>query len=182
MLFRSQRPRLTVRSVTMDVSPLLYSLQTHFTSISPPLGGRPPGRQQLCSTVAERAPEQQPVTHTHQHARTHTHTRRHTHTHTLAHTHTHNHAHTHTQARTQTHPPTKSHACTIQQTSIHLHTRSLSAPSVSLQHQFLSEALQWRAQTDPDHVLYVLLNAKVTPPPTHTHKHTHTVCPHGIHT
>lgn len=29
------------------------------------------------------------------------------------------------------------------------------------QHQFLSEALQWRAQTDPDHVLYVLLNAKV---------------------
>uniref|UniRef100_A0A8C4DRS0 Disco-interacting protein 2 homolog Ba n=1 Tax=Dicentrarchus labrax TaxID=13489 RepID=A0A8C4DRS0_DICLA len=25
---------------------------------------------------------------------------------------------------------------------------------------FLSEALQWRAQTDPDHVLYVLLNAK----------------------
>ncbi|KTG42587.1 hypothetical protein cypCar_00003249 [Cyprinus carpio] len=29
-----------------------------------------------------------------------------------------------------------------------------------LQHQFLSEALQWRAQTDPDHVLYMLLNAK----------------------
>lgn len=29
------------------------------------------------------------------------------------------------------------------------------------QHQFLSEALQWRAQTDPDHILYVLLNAKV---------------------
>ncbi|KTF73862.1 hypothetical protein cypCar_00045643, partial [Cyprinus carpio] len=28
------------------------------------------------------------------------------------------------------------------------------------QHQFLSEALQWRAQTDPDHVLYMLLNAK----------------------
>uniref|UniRef100_A0AAR2JYM6 DMAP1-binding domain-containing protein n=1 Tax=Pygocentrus nattereri TaxID=42514 RepID=A0AAR2JYM6_PYGNA len=27
-------------------------------------------------------------------------------------------------------------------------------------HQFLTEALQWRAQTDPDHVLYVLLNAK----------------------
>uniref|UniRef100_A0A3Q3M265 Disco-interacting protein 2 homolog Ba n=1 Tax=Mastacembelus armatus TaxID=205130 RepID=A0A3Q3M265_9TELE len=27
-------------------------------------------------------------------------------------------------------------------------------------HQFLSEALQWRAQTDPDHILYVLLNAK----------------------
>ncbi|KAK6308473.1 hypothetical protein J4Q44_G00217440 [Coregonus suidteri] len=27
-------------------------------------------------------------------------------------------------------------------------------------HQFLSEALQWRAQSDPDHVLYVLLNAK----------------------
>uniref|UniRef100_A0A669DSR0 Disco-interacting protein 2 homolog Ba n=1 Tax=Oreochromis niloticus TaxID=8128 RepID=A0A669DSR0_ORENI len=27
-------------------------------------------------------------------------------------------------------------------------------------HQFLSEALQWRAQMDPDHVLYVLLNAK----------------------
>uniref|UniRef100_A0A672KW28 Disco-interacting protein 2 homolog B-A n=1 Tax=Sinocyclocheilus grahami TaxID=75366 RepID=A0A672KW28_SINGR len=27
-------------------------------------------------------------------------------------------------------------------------------------HQFLSEALQWRAQTDPDHVLYLLLNAK----------------------
>ncbi|XP_031700491.1 disco-interacting protein 2 homolog B-A isoform X3 [Anarrhichthys ocellatus] len=27
-------------------------------------------------------------------------------------------------------------------------------------HQFLSEALQWRAQTDPDHVLYVLLNSK----------------------
>ncbi len=31
-----------------------------------------------------------------------------------------------------------------------------------LQHQFLSEALQWRAQTDPDHVLYMLLNSKVT--------------------
>uniref|UniRef100_A0A8D3DLP0 Disco-interacting protein 2 homolog Bb n=1 Tax=Scophthalmus maximus TaxID=52904 RepID=A0A8D3DLP0_SCOMX len=28
-------------------------------------------------------------------------------------------------------------------------------------HQYLTEALQWRAQTDPDHVLYVLLNAKV---------------------
>uniref|UniRef100_A0A672SYC7 Disco-interacting protein 2 homolog B-A-like n=1 Tax=Sinocyclocheilus grahami TaxID=75366 RepID=A0A672SYC7_SINGR len=27
-------------------------------------------------------------------------------------------------------------------------------------HQFLTEALQWRAQTDPDHTLYVLLNAK----------------------
>uniref|UniRef100_A0A674BUV2 Disco-interacting protein 2 homolog Ba n=1 Tax=Salmo trutta TaxID=8032 RepID=A0A674BUV2_SALTR len=30
----------------------------------------------------------------------------------------------------------------------------------TMMHQFLSEALQWRAQTDPDHVLYVLLNAK----------------------
>uniref|UniRef100_A0A7N5ZPW0 DMAP1-binding domain-containing protein n=1 Tax=Anabas testudineus TaxID=64144 RepID=A0A7N5ZPW0_ANATE len=28
-------------------------------------------------------------------------------------------------------------------------------------HQYLTEALQWRAQTDADHVLYVLLNAKV---------------------
>ncbi|KAJ8259307.1 hypothetical protein COCON_G00183190 [Conger conger] len=28
------------------------------------------------------------------------------------------------------------------------------------QHQYLAEALQWRASTDPDHVLYVLLNAK----------------------
>uniref|UniRef100_A0A3Q1I9V5 DMAP1-binding domain-containing protein n=1 Tax=Anabas testudineus TaxID=64144 RepID=A0A3Q1I9V5_ANATE len=27
-------------------------------------------------------------------------------------------------------------------------------------HQYLTEALQWRAQTDADHVLYVLLNAK----------------------
>uniref|UniRef100_A0A673CD97 Disco-interacting protein 2 homolog Bb n=1 Tax=Sphaeramia orbicularis TaxID=375764 RepID=A0A673CD97_9TELE len=27
-------------------------------------------------------------------------------------------------------------------------------------HQYLTEALHWRAQTDPDHVLYVLLNAK----------------------
>ncbi|XP_018615989.1 disco-interacting protein 2 homolog B-A-like isoform X3 [Scleropages formosus] len=27
-------------------------------------------------------------------------------------------------------------------------------------HQFLTEALQWRAQTDPDHTLFVLLNAK----------------------
>uniref|UniRef100_A0A3Q3FWQ9 Disco-interacting protein 2 homolog Bb n=1 Tax=Labrus bergylta TaxID=56723 RepID=A0A3Q3FWQ9_9LABR len=27
-------------------------------------------------------------------------------------------------------------------------------------HQYLSEALHWRAQTDPDHVLFVLLNAK----------------------
>ncbi|KAG5274410.1 hypothetical protein AALO_G00135840 [Alosa alosa] len=32
----------------------------------------------------------------------------------------------------------------------------------TMMHQFLSEALQWRAQTDPDHVLYVLLNAKGT--------------------
>uniref|UniRef100_A0A8C7T5T5 DMAP1-binding domain-containing protein n=1 Tax=Oncorhynchus mykiss TaxID=8022 RepID=A0A8C7T5T5_ONCMY len=30
----------------------------------------------------------------------------------------------------------------------------------TMMHQFLSEALQWRAQSDPDHVLYVLLNAK----------------------
>uniref|UniRef100_A0A8B9LSK4 Disco-interacting protein 2 homolog Ba n=1 Tax=Astyanax mexicanus TaxID=7994 RepID=A0A8B9LSK4_ASTMX len=30
-----------------------------------------------------------------------------------------------------------------------------------LKHQFLSEALQWRAQSDPDHVLYMILNAKV---------------------
>lgn len=37
------------------------------------------------------------------------------------------------------------------------------------QHQFLSEALQWRAQTDPDHILYVLLNAKVGLPHNHTH-------------
>uniref|UniRef100_A0A8C9V4R7 Disco-interacting protein 2 homolog Bb n=1 Tax=Scleropages formosus TaxID=113540 RepID=A0A8C9V4R7_SCLFO len=29
-------------------------------------------------------------------------------------------------------------------------------------HQFLTEALQWRAQTDPDHTLFVLLNAKGT--------------------
>uniref|UniRef100_A0A3B3ZPS7 Uncharacterized protein n=1 Tax=Periophthalmus magnuspinnatus TaxID=409849 RepID=A0A3B3ZPS7_9GOBI len=27
-------------------------------------------------------------------------------------------------------------------------------------HQYLAEALQWRAQSDPDHVLFVLLNAK----------------------
>lgn len=32
---------------------------------------------------------------------------------------------------------------------------------ILLQHQYLTEALQWRAQTDADHVLYVLLNAKV---------------------
>lgn len=31
----------------------------------------------------------------------------------------------------------------------------------SPQHQYLTEALHWRAQTDPDHVLFVLLNAKV---------------------
>nr|XP_021329789.1 disco-interacting protein 2 homolog B-A isoform X3 [Danio rerio] len=30
----------------------------------------------------------------------------------------------------------------------------------TMMHQFLTEALQWRAQTDPDHTLYVLLNAK----------------------
>ncbi len=41
------------------------------------------------------------------------------------------------------------------------------------QHQFLSEALQWRAQTDPDHVLYVLLNAKVDK--THTCAHTNLI-------
>uniref|UniRef100_A0AAR2J9Z2 DMAP1-binding domain-containing protein n=1 Tax=Pygocentrus nattereri TaxID=42514 RepID=A0AAR2J9Z2_PYGNA len=29
-----------------------------------------------------------------------------------------------------------------------------------LSRKFLSEALQWRAQSDPDHVLYILLNAK----------------------
>lgn len=34
-------------------------------------------------------------------------------------------------------------------------------PSPSPQHQYLTEALHWRAQTDPDHVLFVLLNAKV---------------------
>uniref|UniRef100_A0A665WPQ2 Disco-interacting protein 2 homolog B-A-like n=1 Tax=Echeneis naucrates TaxID=173247 RepID=A0A665WPQ2_ECHNA len=31
---------------------------------------------------------------------------------------------------------------------------------ISTFHQYLTEALHWRAQTDPDHVLYVLLNAK----------------------
>lgn len=30
-----------------------------------------------------------------------------------------------------------------------------------LQHQFLAEILQWRAQATPDHVLFMLLNAKV---------------------
>lgn len=40
------------------------------------------------------------------------------------------------------------------------------------QHQFLSEALQWRAQTDPDHVLYVLVNAKVH---TCTQPHSHSI-------
>lgn len=34
-------------------------------------------------------------------------------------------------------------------------------PSSSPQHQYLTEALHWRAQTDADHVLFVLLNAKV---------------------
>lgn len=38
---------------------------------------------------------------------------------------------------------------------------SLCVPSCSPQHQYLTEALHWRAQTDPDHVLFVLLNAKV---------------------
>lgn len=38
---------------------------------------------------------------------------------------------------------------------------SLCHPSTSPQHQYLTEALHWRAQTDPDHVLFVLLNAKV---------------------
>uniref|UniRef100_A0A8C4IU97 Disco-interacting protein 2 homolog Bb n=1 Tax=Dicentrarchus labrax TaxID=13489 RepID=A0A8C4IU97_DICLA len=30
----------------------------------------------------------------------------------------------------------------------------------TVMHQYLTEALHWRAQTDPDHVLFVLLNAK----------------------
>ncbi|TMS19798.1 Disco-interacting protein 2-like protein B-A [Larimichthys crocea] len=30
----------------------------------------------------------------------------------------------------------------------------------TVMHQYLAEALHWRAQTDPDHVLFVLLNAK----------------------
>ena len=34
-----------------------------------------------------------------------------------------------------------------------------------LQFLFLSEVLQWRAQTTPDHVLYTLLSSRVT---THT--------------
>uniref|UniRef100_A0A8D0ALU3 Disco-interacting protein 2 homolog Bb n=1 Tax=Sander lucioperca TaxID=283035 RepID=A0A8D0ALU3_SANLU len=36
------------------------------------------------------------------------------------------------------------------------------------QHQYLTEALQWRAQTDADHVLFVLLNAKGVPVSTAT--------------
>lgn len=36
------------------------------------------------------------------------------------------------------------------------------------QHQFLADSLQWRAQTDPDHTLYVLLNAKVKTTTTKT--------------
>uniref|UniRef100_A0A8C1GPB7 Disco-interacting protein 2 homolog Ba n=1 Tax=Cyprinus carpio TaxID=7962 RepID=A0A8C1GPB7_CYPCA len=39
-------------------------------------------------------------------------------------------------------------------------SKKVNLSSSVLQHQFLSEALQWRAQTDPDHVLYMLLNAK----------------------
>uniref|UniRef100_A0A8D0AXC5 Disco-interacting protein 2 homolog Bb n=1 Tax=Sander lucioperca TaxID=283035 RepID=A0A8D0AXC5_SANLU len=35
-------------------------------------------------------------------------------------------------------------------------------------HQYLTEALQWRAQTDADHVLFVLLNAKGVPVSTAT--------------
>ena len=46
----------------------------------------------------------------------------------------------------------------------------IGSPWCPPQHQFLSEALQWRAQTDPDHVLYVLLNAKVE----HAHRYTRT--------
>lgn len=51
-----------------------------------------------------------------------------------------------------------------------LHLLLTSAVTLSPhQHQFLSEALQWRAQTDPDHILYVLLNAKVDWPHDHPH-------------
>lgn len=46
---------------------------------------------------------------------------------------------------------------------------NLCGDALSPQHQFLSEALQWRAQTDPDHILYVLLNAKVGLPHNHPH-------------
>ncbi|KAK3518953.1 hypothetical protein QTP70_016076 [Hemibagrus guttatus] len=41
-----------------------------------------------------------------------------------------------------------------------LYDESFRLSSPELQHQFLSEALQSRAQSDPDHVLYMLLNAK----------------------
>lgn len=34
----------------------------------------------------------------------------------------------------------------------------------SFQFLFLSEVLQWRAQTTPDHILYTLLNCRVRPP------------------
>lgn len=51
-------------------------------------------------------------------------------------------------------------ACLVQ--TLSLAAVNLWDDALSLhQHQFLSEALQWRAQTDPDHILYVLLNAKV---------------------
>lgn len=43
-----------------------------------------------------------------------------------------------------------------------LYGESLMLSSPALQHQFLSEALQSRAQSDPDHVLYMLLNAKAS--------------------
>lgn len=47
------------------------------------------------------------------------------------------------------------HASSLTTIYVYVMTHSLH------QHQFLSDSLQWRAQTDPDHVLYVLLNAKV---------------------
>lgn len=51
-------------------------------------------------------------------------------------------------------------------------TTTLTEGCALLQFLFLSEVLQWRAQTTPDHVLYTLLNCRVSwpclsqPPPS----------------
>lgn len=43
--------------------------------------------------------------------------------------------------------------------------------SLVFQFLFLSEVLQWRAQTTPDHILYTLINSRVTGTNTHSHRY-----------
>lgn len=74
-------------------------------------------------------------------------------------------------SKSSTLPVTNSRYPHITHSSTHF---CLSLPA--FQFLFLSEVLQWRAQTTPDHVLYTLLSSRVTSHPSDLLPHTPTGC------